>query len=107
MNRERLDRGPDAQRAAVLVEHRTGAPRSTSACAVDRPAIPAPTTATSVPRSSGAFGGGKVLGQRELLGRDAALVLPRGEGLAVAADVLPRAAEREQDEATGTTVDEL
>jgi hypothetical protein len=35
------------------------------------------------------------------------LVLPRREGLAVAADVLPRAAEGKQDEASGTAVEEL
>ena len=43
----RLSAGLGLAGPAALV-HRHRLPRSTSACAVDRPAIPAPTTATSV-----------------------------------------------------------
>src|SRR5215211_4309656 len=50
---------------------------------------------------------GQVLGQRQLLRRHTTLVVPRGERLGVAADVLPRAAEREQDHTVGAAVDEL
>src|SRR5215217_900956 len=48
----------------------------------------------------------KVPGQRGLLWRQAALVVPRREGLPVTADVLFRAAEGNQDEPPGPAVDE-
>jgi hypothetical protein len=50
---------------------------------------------------------GDVVGQRELLRRHAVLVLPCREGLPVAAGMLARTAESEQDEATGTADEEL
>ena len=66
-----------------------------------------PPIVTEILAGPGALARRKVVGQRELLRRHAVLVLPRRERLPVAAGMLARPAEGEQDEAAGTAVDEL